>query len=389
MKIGLVLPNLPEYSETFFNSKIIGLQKKGFQVVLIVNSNSVQSDLKCKIVKAPNLSGNAFLKLINSFFYLFISFVLNFSVARKLFILNRKDGFSFIKNLKNIVINSHILNQKLDWLHFGFGTMALGRENIAEAIGAKMAVSFRGFDHYVYPEKNKNCYDYLFSKNVKYHVLSNAMKKDLEKNKNFKSEVIKITPAINSSFYGKTQINDKDFLNIITVARLHPIKGLEFCIESMFLLKHKDINFHYTIVGDGIEKNNLLQLIEKLDLNIEITLTGKLSPIEVKNQLQQSNLYLQYSNEEGFCNALLEAQATGLISVVSDAEGLMENIVNFETGFVVPKKNPVLLANKIIETSKLTFKEKMQMSQNAIQRVKNEFEIEKQIEKFEEFYKNQ
>jgi glycosyltransferase involved in cell wall biosynthesis len=388
MKIGLVLPNLPEYSETFFNSKIIGLQKKGFEVVLIVNSNSVKSGLKCKIVKAPNLTGNAFSKLINSFFYLFASFIFRFSVVKKLFILNRKDGFSIIKNLKNNVINYHILNQKLDWLHFGFGTMALERENIAEAIGAKMAVSFRGFDHYVYPEKNKNCYDYLFSKNVKYHVLSNAMKKDLEKNKNFRSEVIKITPALNSSFYGKTQINDKDFLNIITVARLHPIKGLEFCIESMFLLKEKGIKFHYTIVGDGIEKNNLLKLIEKLDLNIEISLTGKLSPIEVKNQLQQSNLYLQYSNEEGFCNALIEAQATGLISVVSDAEGLMENIVNFETGFVVPKKNPVLLANKIIETSKLTFEKKTQMSQNAIQRVKNEFEIEKQIEKFVDFYKN-
>ncbi len=388
MKIGLVLPNLPGYSETFFNSKIIGLQKKGFEVVLIVNSNSVQTDLKCKIVKSPSLSGNAFLKFVTSIFYFSKSLVFNFSTTKKLFILNKKDGLSFLKNVKNIIINSHILNQKLDWLHFGFGTMALERENIAESIGAKMAVSFRGFDHYVYPANNKNCYDYLFSKNVKYHVLSNAMKKDLEKNKNFKSEVVKITPAIDSSFYVKVQTSNNDFLNIITVARLHPIKGLEYCVESMFLLKENNIKFHYTIVGDGNEKNNLLELIQKLGLKNEITLAGKYSPEEVKNQLQQSNLYLQYSIEEGFCNALLEAQATGLISIVSDAEGLMENIVDLETGFVVPKKNEKLLANKIIETSKLTFKEKMQISQNAIQRVKNEFEIEKQIEKFVDFYKN-
>jgi glycosyltransferase involved in cell wall biosynthesis len=388
MKIGLVLPNLPEYSETFFNAKIIGLQQKGFEIVLLINSNSVQTDLKCKIINAPNLSGAVFSKSMKSFFYLIQSFLFNFASTKKLFILNQIDEFSLANNLKNCVINSHILNQKFDWLHFEFGTMALGRENVAKAIDAKMAVSFRGFDHYVYPEKHQNCYKYLFSKNVKYHVLSNAMKIDLEKNKNFTSEVIKITPAINSSFYKTIRINENDFLNITTVARLHPIKGLEYCIEAMKLLKKKDIKFHYTIVGDGIEKNNLLKLIEKLDLKNEVTLTGKFSPSEVKNQLEKSNLYLQYSNEEGFCNALLEAQATGLISIVSDADGLMENIVNLETGFIVPKKNPVLLADKIIETRKLSSDQKTQISKNAVQRVKNEFEIEVQIEKFVDFYKN-
>ncbi len=388
MKIGLVLPNLPEYSETFFNSKIIGLQQKGFEIVLLVNSNSVPTDLNCKIIKAPNLSGNLFSKLIKSFFYLIQSFLFNFSSTKKLFILNQKDGFSLANNLKNCIINSHILAQKIDWLHFEFGTMALGRENVAIAIDAKMAVSFRGFDHYVYPKKHQNCYEFLFSKKVKYHVLSNAMKIDLEKNTKFTSEIIKITPAINSNFFSKIQINENNFLNIITVARLHPIKGLEFCLEAMNLLKKKGSKFHYTIVGDGIEKNNLLKLIEKFDLKNEVTLIGKLSPLEVKNQLQKSNLYLQYSNQEGFCNALLEAQATGLISIVSNADGLMENIVDLETGFVVPKKNPVLLADKIIEISNLRFEIKEQIAKNAIQRIKNEFEIEAQIEKFVDFYKN-
>jgi len=32
--IGLVLPNTPAYSETFFNSKIKGLQENGCEVIL-------------------------------------------------------------------------------------------------------------------------------------------------------------------------------------------------------------------------------------------------------------------------------------------------------------------------------------------------------------------
>ena len=38
MKIGIVLSSIPAYSETFFNSKIKGLQKNGFEVVLFINS---------------------------------------------------------------------------------------------------------------------------------------------------------------------------------------------------------------------------------------------------------------------------------------------------------------------------------------------------------------
>ena len=37
MKIGIVLSSTPSYSETFFISKIKGLQKHGFEVVLFVN----------------------------------------------------------------------------------------------------------------------------------------------------------------------------------------------------------------------------------------------------------------------------------------------------------------------------------------------------------------
>ena len=50
MKIGLVLSRTPAYSETFFISKIEGLQKNGFEVVLFVNSKDTHFDL-CTVKK--------------------------------------------------------------------------------------------------------------------------------------------------------------------------------------------------------------------------------------------------------------------------------------------------------------------------------------------------
>src|SRR5690606_25650714 len=146
MRIGLVLPSVPGYSETFFRNKIIGLQHHGAEVILFINNPTETSDL-CKVYNAPKLSGNKIITLFNSIKALCKAIVTHPKRSLKFYQLERKDKRSFHQIIKNLIANQFILSKKLDWLHFGFGTMALGRENIAAVIGAKMAVSFRGFDY--------------------------------------------------------------------------------------------------------------------------------------------------------------------------------------------------------------------------------------------------
>lgn len=386
MKIGIVLPNVPAYSETFFNNKIKGLQNHGYTILLLVNSNSDTTKTK-NIKVAPDFSRNKMYNLFLSIKCFFQSILFNFSTTKKLFYLNKKDNFSIVDNLKNIISNSHILSQKVDWLHFGFGTMAIGRENVAQAIGAKMAVSFRGFDHYVYPIKHKNCYKKLFSKEVKYHVLSSGMKDSLVLQNVNSDKIIKITPAIDINLFNfKTTNTNTQTINLVTISRLHWIKGIEYTLEALSILKQKNINFHYTIIGDGIEKERLQFAIYQLGLIDNVTFAGKLSSMEIKTELEKANLYIQYSMQEGFCNAVLEAQAMGKICIVSDAEGLSENVINNETGFVVEKRKPLHLANKIIEVLNMPEFDKNKISSQAISRVKTEFTIEKQIQEFVKFY---
>ena len=64
MKIGIVLSSLPLYSETFFISKIEGLQKCGFEVVLFVGYGNKNFDL-CK-VKSSAIQPNNLISLIMS-----------------------------------------------------------------------------------------------------------------------------------------------------------------------------------------------------------------------------------------------------------------------------------------------------------------------------------
>src|SRR5690606_38079991 len=144
--------------------------------------NPIETSDLCKVFNAPQLSGHKSVTLFNSAKALFKAVVIHPKRSLKFYQLEKNDKRSFSHSIKNLVANQFILSKNLDWLHFGFATMALGRENLAKAMGAKMAVSFRGFDYYVYPEKNQGCYHILYSKKASYHVLSEGMKKGLLQN---------------------------------------------------------------------------------------------------------------------------------------------------------------------------------------------------------------
>ncbi|RLD60193.1 MAG: glycosyltransferase [Bacteroidetes bacterium] len=391
MKIGIVLSNPPGYSETFFTSKIKGLQANGMEVVLFVQNKEDGFNL-CKIHKAPKAYPNY--PIIQTLLTIKVVFTLlpHLKTVLKFVKLERKENTSFLQIVKKTYLNSHILKHKLDWLHFGFATQALGSELVAKAIGAKMAVSFRGFDMAIYPLKHKECYTLLWKNIDKVHTISDdlltiAYSLGLPKN----TLVQKITPAIDIAVFNsdrKAFNFQKNKIKIISVARLNWKKGFVDVIRALKIVKERGIDFEYTIVGEGIEYERIAFETHELGLSNQVHFLGKKTKEEVVKLYKSSHIFIQYSISEGFCNAVLEAQAMGLLSIVSDAEGLPENIKDKKTGWLVPKSNPQALANKLIEVIHLPKAEKLQISENAKQRVKEYFTIEQQQDKFVEFYKN-
>ena len=384
MKIGLVLSSTPAYSETFFNSKIKGLQKNGFEVVLFVNSKDTHFDL-CTVKEQVQF---------RSFFIFLKSLGLiltKLSTLLKFISLETKQNVSFKRILKKLILNQHILQESnVDWLHFGFATQAIGRENIAKAIGAKMAVSLRGFDIGIYPLKNPKCYDLLWLNINKLHVISNDLL-NLAYANGFKKNVPyqKITPAIDTSFFINQSLKDasnKNLLQLMTIGRLHWKKDYTSIIIALKNLKDRGIDFEYTIIGDGPEEEKLKYLVYELGLINNIIFTGKISQKEILIYFKKSHFYLQYSLQEGFCNAVLEAQSMGVLPIVSNAEGLSENVLNNITGWVIQKNSPKLLAEKIVEVINLPESNKEKIRKQAIERVTKEFNIEKQQKEFIDFY---
>lgn len=389
-RIGLVLSSAPGYSETFFRNKIAGLQNQGHDVTMFVDYAPQQSEkFSYKVVSNVQFK-KGFFKTVSELFKVVRKTIFKHPTASyRLFLLDRADGLSILSCLRNLILNEFLLNENVDWLHFGFGMLANGRENVATAISAETAVSFRGFDLYLSPLKHPGCYDLLFDKNVKYHVLSKAMRLILMNKGVSEQKISVITPAIDISLFDNGNLNlepSSKPLKLITIARLHWVKGLEYTLEALAILKKRNIIFKYNIIGSGQEKERLLFAAEQLGISNCVNFLGRKTQTEIKTYLKEADVYLQYSIQEGFCNAVLEAQAMGILCIVSNADGLIENVLDNKTGWVAPKRNPLQLADRIQYVMGLSDEEKHKIQKTAIRRVKLEFNMEKQKREFHQFY---
>ncbi|MCL8006549.1 glycosyltransferase family 4 protein [Gelidibacter japonicus] len=387
-KIGLVLSQPPGYSETFFNSKIKGLQDKGHEITLFTG-HSKETYKLCMHKKSPQV--NKFL-LLQAFNVCLVGFKLlpHIKAVQKFMKLERRGGSSIKRIFEKIYLNANLLQFKGDWLHYGFATLVFDRELVAQAVGAKMAVSFRGFDINVYPLKYPNCYQLLWKQVDKVHTISAYL---LEKayllglTKAIPSQII--TPAVDLKVFPKRAINrTSNALKIVTIARFNWIKGIDYLIEVATYLKKANLDFEWQLIGSGhpFERERYVYHIHEAGLEHLVILKGELSHQVTLQMLTVADVYVQTSLNEGFCNAVLEAQAVGVPCVAFKVGGLPENISDTKTGWLIEPYDVNAMARTIIKISEFETTEKDEIAKLAINRVRGNFDLDAQKLTFHEFY---
>jgi colanic acid/amylovoran biosynthesis glycosyltransferase len=388
MKIALVLSSPPGYSETFFNSLIKGLQENGHEITLYTGyCNSSYSG--CKHIKHPKVYKNFLVQLL-LMFYRSTTLLFQIKRVRRYFMLEKKEGTSLKRILEKIYLNAELLKFNGEWVHFGFCTTALEREFVPKAIGSKMAVSLRGYDINVFPLKHKGCYNLLWRQVDKVHSISNDLLEKAYRLGLKRDNLMKVIyPAVNLGSLPQLNSNMEDNkLKIVTIARFNWIKGLDFLTEVAFKLKEKEIDYEWVIIGAGnpTEMERYLYDIKNKQLEEHVFHKGVCLHEEILTILKTCDVYVQTSLTEGFCNALLEAQALGIPCVAFNVGGIPENIDHQKTGWLIEPYDVTAMVKRIINISALTTCEKVKLSEVAVKRVRDHFNLEYQKLAFHEFY---
>lgn len=136
-------------------------------------------------------------------------------------------------------------------------------------------------------------------------------------------------------------------LKLLSVGRPHWVKGYEYALQACAILKAKNINFDYTIVG-GQGNEELQFLVDDLGIKECVQFTGRVPQKQVYEMMRQHDLLLLPSIIEGMPNIAVEAMALGLPVISTKCGGVEELIINNETGWLVSVRNPKALAKAII-----------------------------------------
>lgn len=148
--------------------------------------------------------------------------------------------------------------------------------------------------------------EFLFPNNDKIEYLLNAIDiEEFSKNR-----------TVNRRFL-KDEFNlDDDTIVITQIGRISPVKNHEFTINFAEHLIKKGSKFVVAIIGSGPLKNELLELINEKNLNNTVKFLGIRS--DIPNILAGTDLMIMPSFHEGFPVVLVESQATGVPSLISN-----------------------------------------------------------------------
>ena len=146
----------------------------------------------------------------------------------------------------------------------------------------------------------------------------------------------------------------RDAPSIVTLARLHPDKGLEVLLKALSIVAARRADARAVIAGapqSGYEgyARQLVALRDELGLRDIVDLTGHDRP--AGELLGRSAVYVQSSHERTEIQplAILEAMAAGAAVVSTDVGGIGELLGRDERGWLVPPGNPAALAAAILE----------------------------------------
>ena len=141
----------------------------------------------------------------------------------------------------------------------------------------------------------------------------------------------------------------KETFSILSVGRLDKQKGFDIAIDVAEILKKNNIDFTWYVLGDGVEKQNLIKQINSKKLEKQFVLLGSVdNPFPY---MKGCSLYVQPSRHEGYCTTTMEALCLNKPVIMTKVSGAEEQIEDGFNGWLV-EISASDIANKIIEVCK-------------------------------------
>jgi len=153
---------------------------------------------------------------------------------------------------------------------------------------------------------------------------------------------------------GRTRSPDPDEApRLLAVGRLVEKKGHETLLLAAAQLRDRGLDFSLRLVGEGPEWPRLQRLVHELRLADRVVFLGPLSENEVRAEYACAEIFalpcrrLANGDQDGLPNVILEAMAHGLPVVSTRLDGIVEAIVDGDSGLLADQDDPAAIARHL------------------------------------------
>lgn len=160
---------------------------------------------------------------------------------------------------------------------------------------------------------------------------------------------------------------EKKTITLMTTAAVDVwYKGQQYVIKAIKQLNSKGISIRYLVVGEG-DTDYLKRIAEKEGVSSQVIFCGRLPLNEVFILLDETDIYIQPSLQEGLPRSVIEAMSRGCVCIGAHTAGIPELI---DDSMVVKRKSVEDIVKKILYYIGLPVKEKIEMSEKNFNQAK-------------------
>jgi glycosyltransferase involved in cell wall biosynthesis len=142
-------------------------------------------------------------------------------------------------------------------------------------------------------------------------------------------------------------------------------------------------DLRFDLIGEGADRQ--LLTIDDLGLTDRVRLLGRCTPTQIAHELQHADVFLHTSSSEGISNAVLEAMASGLPIVTTEAGGMREAVRDGIDGLIVKVRDTEATAAALTRlASDAALRSRMGASARA--RIEADFRLDQQIAAFRDMF---
>ncbi|MDW8103882.1 MAG: glycosyltransferase [Armatimonadota bacterium] len=170
----------------------------------------------------------------------------------------------------------------------------------------------------------------------------------------------------------------------LAVGRLEPAKDYPTLLHAFEKVARHCSSIKLLLAGEGALRDILKKMVCQLHIEDRVTFLGARQ--DIPQLMNAADACVMSSAWEGLPNVLLEAHACGLPIVATDVGGNSEVVIDGETGFLVPPRQPEALAQAMRRMMALGTQQRARMGQAGRQHVLQNYNMERIVKQWEELY---